>query len=56
MTAIVNPVEDLIAIDGRRRWQLASPDFVAIGYQLGVVIRAVSCSIKRHFTTFAGIH
>jgi hypothetical protein len=46
MIAIFSPSEDSIAM---------KPTLVKIGYQLRVLIRAVSCKIERHFAAFASV-
>jgi hypothetical protein len=39
---LVSPAPDSLAVDSRRLLQFITPIFVAIGYQLGVLIRVAS--------------
>ena len=55
MIAIASPAEDSLAVDSRRLLQFMTPNFVAIGYPLGVLIRVASSKIERQFATFANV-
>ena len=55
MIAIASPAEDSLAVDSRRILQFTTTIFVAIGYQLGVLIRVASSKIERQFATFADV-
>jgi hypothetical protein len=55
MIASFSPAEDSIAVDSQGQLQFVTPTLIHIGYQLGVLIRAVSCKIERHFATFADV-
>jgi len=52
---LFSPVEDSLAVDSRRQLRFMTPTLVGIGYQLRVLIRALSCKIDRHFATFADL-
>ena len=55
MIAIAGPAEDSLAVGSRRILQFITRIFVAIGYQLGVLIRSASSKIERQFATFADV-
>jgi hypothetical protein len=55
MIAIDSPAEDSVAVDSRRQLQSMTPTFVALVYQLRVLIRAASCKIEHQFATFADV-
>jgi hypothetical protein len=47
--------EDSLGVDSRRLSQFTTPIFVAIGYQLGALVRIASSKIERRFSTFADV-
>jgi hypothetical protein len=53
MIAIFSSAEDSIAVCSRRQIQLIKAAPVNIGYQLRVLIRAVSCQSERECAAFA---
>ena len=55
MIAIAGPAEDSLAVGSRRILQFITRIFVAIGYQLGVLIRVASSKIERQFATLANV-
>jgi hypothetical protein len=55
MIAISSPTPDSLAVDRRRQLPFITPIFVAIGYQLGVLIRGASSKIERQFATFTDV-
>lgn len=55
MTAIFSPAEDSLAVDSRQILQFITRIVVAIGYQLGVLIRVASGKIERQFAILADV-
>jgi hypothetical protein len=55
MIAIGSAAKDSVVVDNRQRLQSMTPTFVAVVYQLRVLIRAASCKIEHQFATFADV-
>ena len=55
MIAISSPAPESLAVDRHRQLPFITPILVAIGYQLGVLIRSASSKIERQFATFADV-
>jgi len=53
--AIFSPGRSSLAVDSRRLLQFTTAIFVAIGYQLGALIRIANSRIERRFSTFADV-
>jgi hypothetical protein len=55
MIAILNPGWHSLAVDSRRPLQFTRALLIAVGYQLGVLVRFASSKIERRFAIFADI-
>jgi hypothetical protein len=55
MIAIFSPGGYPLAVDSRRSLQFTRALFVAVGCQLGVLVRTASSKIERRFAMFADI-
>jgi len=55
MIANFSPGWSSLAVDSRRLLQFRAAIFVAIGYQLGALIRIANSWIERRFSTFADV-
>ncbi len=55
MIAIFSPGGNSFAVDSRRPLQFTRALFVAVGYQLEVLIHVASSKIERRFATFANV-